>query len=209
MRSVLAGKDPDRSPAFCAPPGVAGIPGGDRGGSRVLHLLPDQHSGGGEPAVVRLRARRDDRRQSVFSRISPRLTYRWRIAHGGTAGRHDSALCGLWLQNAVSTIISFASAGIYLAFQMVVLAALVARARGCSPPARSRWTLGWPVNVVARLRCFRDMTWCGAAHPQDLCTQLRDDRDHGRRIALGRTWVAARRRTTAGKLRPAMRSASR
>src|SRR5579872_3100490 len=73
------------------------------------------------------------------------------------------ATCGLWLQNAVATIISFASAGIYLAFQMLVLAALVARARGWQP--RGPFTLGrwgWPVNVIALaygVSAIVDMAW--------------------------------------------------
>jgi amino acid transporter len=60
------------------------------------------------------------------------------------------ASIGHWLQNAVNTIISFAAIGIYVAFQMVVLAALLARARGWKPAGSfrlGRW--GWPINVVA------------------------------------------------------------
>jgi len=40
------------------------------------------------------------------------------------------ALCAPWMQDAVATIISFAAIGIYIAFQMIVFAALVARTRG-------------------------------------------------------------------------------
>ena len=60
------------------------------------------------------------------------------------------ALCGLWLQDAISTIISFAAVGIYIAFQMLVLGALIARARGWRPAGAfqlGRW--GLPVNVLA------------------------------------------------------------
>jgi amino acid transporter len=60
------------------------------------------------------------------------------------------ALCGLWLQDAISTIISFAAVGIYIAFQMLVLGALVARARGWRPAGSftlGRW--GLPVNILA------------------------------------------------------------
>lgn len=60
------------------------------------------------------------------------------------------AMMGFWLQDAVMTIISFASAGIYIAFQMVVLAAIIARLRGWKPAGS--FTLGawgWPVNVAA------------------------------------------------------------
>jgi amino acid transporter len=79
------------------------------------------------------------------------------------------ALCGLWLQNAVSTIISFASAGIYLGFQMVVLAALIARTKGWKPTGPftlGRW--GWPVNIIALVygvSAIFDMVW--PRNPQD------------------------------------------
>lgn len=57
---------------------------------------------------------------------------------------------GHFLQDALTTIISFAVVGIYLSFQMAVVAALVARSRGWAPsgPFRlGKW--GWPVNVAA------------------------------------------------------------
>jgi len=60
------------------------------------------------------------------------------------------ALCAQWLANAIATIISFASVGIYIAFQMIVIAALIARSRGWRPAGvfrLGRWA--WPVNVVA------------------------------------------------------------
>src|SRR3712207_3582646 len=53
-------------------------------------------------------------------------------------------------EDALTRIISFAALGIYIAFQMVVFAALVARLRGWRPAGR--WTLGrWGllVNVLA------------------------------------------------------------
>lgn len=60
------------------------------------------------------------------------------------------ASMGHWLQDAVTTIISFASAGIYIAFQMVVIAALYARYQGWKPSGS--FTLGklgvW-INVLA------------------------------------------------------------
>ena len=40
------------------------------------------------------------------------------------------ALSALWLQDAITIIISFAAVGIYIAFQMIVLAALIARGHG-------------------------------------------------------------------------------
>ena len=60
------------------------------------------------------------------------------------------ALSAPWLQDAVATIISFAAIGIYIAFQMIVFAALVARGRGWQPAGP--FTLGvwgWPVNLIA------------------------------------------------------------
>lgn len=62
------------------------------------------------------------------------------------------ALSALWLTNAIAAIISFASVGIYIAFQMIVLGALIARARGWQPHGTFRlgaWA--WPVNIAALL----------------------------------------------------------
>ncbi|HEV3019228.1 MAG TPA: APC family permease [Burkholderiaceae bacterium] len=60
------------------------------------------------------------------------------------------ALSAPWLQDAVATIISFAAIGIYIAFQMVVFAALVARSRGWLPAGVFRLGVwAWPVNLVA------------------------------------------------------------
>lgn len=70
---------------------------------------------------------------------------------------------GLFLENAVRTIIVFGSAGIYVAFQMVVLAALIARARGWRPAGTFRlgaWA--WPVNIAAfcyGIAAIVDMFW--------------------------------------------------
>jgi amino acid transporter len=60
------------------------------------------------------------------------------------------ALSALWLQDAIATIISFAAIGIYISFQMIVLAALLARVKGWRPAGP--FTLGawgWLVNLVA------------------------------------------------------------
>jgi amino acid transporter len=62
------------------------------------------------------------------------------------------ALSALWLQDAIATIISFAALGIYVSFQMIVLAALLARIKGWRPAGP--YTLrgwGWRVNVLALL----------------------------------------------------------
>jgi amino acid transporter len=60
------------------------------------------------------------------------------------------ALSALWLQDAITIIISFAAIGIYVSFQMIVLAALIARYKGWRPAGP--FTLGahglW-VNVLA------------------------------------------------------------
>ena len=60
------------------------------------------------------------------------------------------ALSGMWLQNAVNTIVSFAAAGIYISFQMLVLGALIARLKGWRPAGPftlGRW--GLAINVLA------------------------------------------------------------
>ena len=73
------------------------------------------------------------------------------------------ALSAMWLQDAIATIISFASIGIYIAFQMIVFAALVARVRGWRPAGS--FTLGawgWTVNLVALaygLSAIVNMAW--------------------------------------------------
>ena len=62
------------------------------------------------------------------------------------------ALSALWLQDAITTIISFAALGIYISFQMIVLAALLARLKGWRPAGP--YTLGgwgWCINLVALL----------------------------------------------------------
>ena len=100
---------------------------------------------------------------AVFSRISPHTHVP--VAALTAAGIIPAliALCGLWLQNAVSTIISFASAGIYMAFQMLVAGALIARAKGWKPSGPftlGRW--GWLVNIIALaygLSAIVDMVW--------------------------------------------------
>jgi amino acid transporter len=60
------------------------------------------------------------------------------------------ALSALWLEDAIATIISFAAVGIYISFQMIVLAALLARFKGWRPtgPFTLRhW--GFLVNALA------------------------------------------------------------
>lgn len=73
------------------------------------------------------------------------------------------ALSALWLQDAIATIISFAAIGIYVSFQMIVLAALLARSKGWRPAGP--FTLqgwGWTVNLLALaygIGAIVNMTW--------------------------------------------------
>jgi amino acid transporter len=60
------------------------------------------------------------------------------------------ALSALWLQDAITIIISFAAVGIYISFQMIVLAALLARLKGWRPQGPfSLGAWGWCVNLLA------------------------------------------------------------
>ncbi|WP_371370164.1 APC family permease [Pseudomonas sp. QL9] len=57
---------------------------------------------------------------------------------------------GLFMADAVATIVGFAAIGIYVSFQLIVIAALIARAKGWSPSGQfslGKW--GVPVNVAA------------------------------------------------------------
>ncbi|MCY1371078.1 permease, urea carboxylase system [compost metagenome] len=57
---------------------------------------------------------------------------------------------GLFMADAVATIVGFAAIGIYVAFQLIVIAALIARAKGWRPSGQ--FTLGgWGplVNIAA------------------------------------------------------------
>ncbi len=60
------------------------------------------------------------------------------------------AVAGLFLEKMVQTIVVSASGGIYVSFQMIVLAALIARAKGWKPGGAfhlGKW--GWPINLAA------------------------------------------------------------
>jgi amino acid transporter len=59
-------------------------------------------------------------------------------------------MTGLPLEKMIQTIVVSASGGIYVSFQMIVLAALIARCRGWRPSGPFHLgTWGWPVNVAA------------------------------------------------------------
>jgi len=79
------------------------------------------------------------------------------------------AVSGLWLPNAVATIINFAAIGIYVAFLMIVLGALMARLRGWKPAGPfSLGRLGWAVTLAAltyQVLAIIDMVW--PRSPQD------------------------------------------
>src|ERR1700677_2229281 len=67
------------------------------------------------------------------------------------------ALSALWMSNAIATIISFAAVGIYISFQMIVLAALIARSKGWRPTGP--FTLkgwAWTADVLALAYEFGD-----------------------------------------------------
>jgi amino acid transporter len=70
---------------------------------------------------------------------------------------------GLFFQNAINSIVNSAIIGIYAAFQMIVLGALVARIRGWKPAGKFRiGALAWPVNIVALIYgvgAIVDMAW--------------------------------------------------
>jgi amino acid transporter len=60
------------------------------------------------------------------------------------------AIAGLFLEKMVQTIVVSSAAGIYVAFQMIVFGALVARAKGWKPSGAFRLGVwAWPVNIVA------------------------------------------------------------
>ncbi|MGH9700887.1 MAG: amino acid permease, partial [Candidatus Acidiferrales bacterium] len=72
-------------------------------------------------------------------------------------------LIGYFLENTVRTIVTFGSAGIYVAFQMVVLGAIFARIKGWKPAGQFQlrgW--GWSVNIIAfvfGISAIVDMMW--------------------------------------------------
>jgi amino acid transporter len=86
----------------------------------------------------------------LFARLSPRR--HMPVAALAFAGIVPAgiAVLGYFMENAIKTIIIFGSVGIYIAFQLIVLGALTARARGWVPQGKFRlgqWA--WPVNVGA------------------------------------------------------------
>ncbi len=70
---------------------------------------------------------------------------------------------GLFMADAVATIVGFAAIGIYVAFQLIVIAALIARAKGWRPSGQfSLGAWGLPVNLAALaygLGAIVNMVW--------------------------------------------------
>lgn len=92
-------------------------------------------------------------------------------------------VAGYFFQNAIITIVSSAVIGIYLAFQMIVLAALVARLRGWKPAGQFRLGgAGTLINLLALVYgvgAIADMVW---PRTPDAPWYLN--------YAMGLTWVA-------------------
>src|SRR6185436_12134520 len=100
---------------------------------------------------------------NYLSAISPHthVPVRALLLSGIVAGA--IVVAGYFFQNAILTIVGSAVVGIYLAFQMIVLAALIARFRGWKPAGQFRlgaW--GTAINVVALaygVGAIVDMVW--------------------------------------------------
>jgi amino acid transporter len=90
----------------------------------------------------------------IGSKLFSRVSEQHRVPSNAIIliGMLTISLCviGYWMEDAVATIVSFAAVGIYLAFQMIVIAALIARARGWKPSGAFRLGVwAWPVNIAA------------------------------------------------------------
>ena len=76
---------------------------------------------------------------------------------------------GIFAPNAAAPIISFATAGIYTAFAMVVIGAVIARLRGWTPAGSFRLgALGWPITIVGlafELGAILNIIWPRPASP--------------------------------------------
>ncbi|MDR2451930.1 MAG: amino acid permease, partial [Candidatus Accumulibacter sp.] len=90
----------------------------------------------------------------IGSKLFGRVSERHRVPSNAILfiGMLTGTLCVIsyWMEDAITTIVSFGVIGIYLSFQMIVGGALIARARGWKPSGAfrlGRWA--WPVNVAA------------------------------------------------------------
>ena len=82
----------------------------------------------------------------VLSRVDPR----WHMPPGAVAvAVLIPALITLLPAATVAKIITFATVGIYIGFQSVVLASIIARSRGWKPSGSfTLGSWGWPVNII-------------------------------------------------------------
>jgi amino acid transporter len=86
----------------------------------------------------------------LLARVSPRTRIPAPAILTMAAFTSAVVIAGYWLEDAIATIVSFAAIGIYLSFQMIVVAALVARLRGWKPSGAFRLGVwAWPVNIAA------------------------------------------------------------
>ena len=100
-----------------------------------------QPAGRGEPADLLLRARPDGvRARRAVALLATRHVPPVALIVAAVLPAMIVAIAEVISDSALLKVISFAAAGIYIAFQLVVLAALIARSRGWVP--RGKFTLG-------------------------------------------------------------------
>ena len=122
---------------------------------RDLRLLPG-HPGGDDPSAVRLRPRQDDPGLEVLRVRAPEDEDADDV---GDLHRPSAAIVVLLYVNLgggdpfiqIARVTAWATAGTYIAYQMVVLGGLIARGKGW-PKDKAYFNLGrwgWPVNIIA------------------------------------------------------------
>ena len=79
------------------------------------------------------------------------------------------AIVGYFKTDALTAIVSFAAIGIYIAFQMIVLGALIARRRGWKPSGS--FTLG---NRGKAVTVVRALLWCSRNRQHRMAESARD-----------------------------------
>ena len=121
---------------------------------RHLRVLPG-HPGGDDPAAVRLRPRQDDPWPQVLRYVHPRtktpLTSAIFVAVAAIVVLLYVTVGGADPFVQIARVTAWATAGTYIAYQMVVFGGLVKRSKGW-PTERAYFNLGrwgWPVNIIA------------------------------------------------------------